>query len=207
MTATPLYWLDEDDIGLAEVIAKLLGRPGSLELRARVEAAVRVAQRDILVYLHFYLRAERHLDLHRLELATGHLDRPVLLIHLHFDSEGATARQIDRTVDLASGRLCYREVGVGVRRHRMTALVFTAVTLPGNDLRVMAGHADAHGISIQNIRAATLHACLGEARRQTQTVNLFFRWGDDRYPRSRLYNELIWRPALVSAGLARTHHG
>ncbi|MFI6811873.1 tyrosine-type recombinase/integrase [Nonomuraea sp. NPDC050328] len=34
-----------------------------------------------------------------------------------------------------------------------------------------------------------------------RTCNLLFRWTDDRYIRSRGYSELVWKPALVKAGV------
>lgn len=34
------------------------------------------------------------------------------------------------------------------------------------------------------------------------THNILFRWSDDKHLRARLYNELVWRPGLVKAGLA-----
>jgi hypothetical protein len=34
------------------------------------------------------------------------------------------------------------------------------------------------------------------------THNLLFRWTDDKILRARLYNEMIWRPGLVKAGIA-----
>lgn len=34
------------------------------------------------------------------------------------------------------------------------------------------------------------------------THNLLFRWTDDKVMRARLYNEIVWRPGLVRAGLA-----
>lgn len=37
--------------------------------------------------------------------------------------------------------------------------------------------------------------------RRPCTVNLLFRWTDDRHVRARLYSEQVWKPALVRAGV------
>ncbi len=36
---------------------------------------------------------------------------------------------------------------------------------------------------------------------KVQTHNLLVRWTDDRFIRARVYSELIWKPALVAAGV------
>jgi integrase len=35
------------------------------------------------------------------------------------------------------------------------------------------------------------------------TVNLLFRWTDDKHIRARTYDELVWKPALIQAGVTR----
>ena len=59
---------------------------------------------------------------------------------------------------------------------------------------------DADGVR-RDHETAGLHVAVGKVDGKRRTVNLLFRWTDDKHFRARTYDDLVWKPALVHAGV------